>query len=252
MFEEDSSRVDDLLDKSLSDLGPVNRIVQLTRAWTAERIAPEVLPFPKLLVDDLTAALRSQIEFVEQTELTDLKVNFQLVVIQTELERIKYLLRSYLRTRLCKLDKCPYYYLNDSLVKSRLSSLEIQYLQKHQAIVERHLFATFIKDLPESGGLHKLDDKAAAGVSMVDAPDLKRPVFCKVAQALTQRLVIGDEALEVDIGSVILINYDAVRRHVYKVRQLQFIICEANIYRKLSSSYKSSTSPLLPVSGTMS
>lgn len=45
----------------------------------------------------------SKIELVEeQTGTTDPKANFRLIIIQTELERFKFLVRSYLRTRMAK------------------------------------------------------------------------------------------------------------------------------------------------------
>lgn len=44
-----------------------------------------------------------QIELVElQTGNTDPKTNFRLIIIQTELERFKFLVRSFLRTRIAK------------------------------------------------------------------------------------------------------------------------------------------------------
>lgn len=47
--------------------------------------------------------LSPQIELVElQTGDTDPKTNFRLIIIQTELERFKFLVRSFLRTRIAK------------------------------------------------------------------------------------------------------------------------------------------------------
>lgn len=45
----------------------------------------------------------SQIEVIEdQTGSMDPKTNFKLIILQTELERFKFLVRSYLRARIAK------------------------------------------------------------------------------------------------------------------------------------------------------
>ncbi len=52
---------------------------------------------------DANAASCLQIEVVEeQVGNVDPKTNFRLIIIQTELERFKYLVRSFLRTRMAK------------------------------------------------------------------------------------------------------------------------------------------------------
>ena len=51
----------------------------------------------------LTTLLALQIELVEEeTGNTDPKATFRLIIIQTELERFKYLVRSFLRSRIAK------------------------------------------------------------------------------------------------------------------------------------------------------
>jgi len=52
--------------------------------------------------------IKLQIEKVEEmTGDMDPKTNFTLVVIQTELERYKFLVRSYLRARIAKVEEIP-------------------------------------------------------------------------------------------------------------------------------------------------
>lgn len=75
----------------------------LTRAWINERTSPELLPYPSELIGRCTSALQSQIEVIESmTGAMDPATNFTLVILQTELERIKFLLRSFLRARIAK------------------------------------------------------------------------------------------------------------------------------------------------------
>ena len=106
-----------------------------------------------------------QIELIEdETGNPDPKATFRLIIIQTELERFKYLVRSFLRARLAKvcheleeqdtfkrrapetmltrtaiqIDKYTLHSLTDSEVKDRLSSSEQQYAQAHTTILHGH------------------------------------------------------------------------------------------------------------------
>ena len=117
--------IDDILAGIDQDVLPqeVRDLHALTRAWVTERSAPEILPWPAPLMDRVMERIRQQvcsphsrlrnntdattvvskIELVEeQTGNIDPKTNFRLIIIQTELERFKFLVRSFLRTRIAK------------------------------------------------------------------------------------------------------------------------------------------------------
>lgn len=100
----------------------------LTRCWVSERSAPELfavstalfcyllMQFYNINLADVTCRwpadglfervndnIKDQIERVEEmTGDMDPKTNFALIVMQTELERYKFLARSYLRARIAK------------------------------------------------------------------------------------------------------------------------------------------------------
>ena len=118
--------IDDILAEIDGDALPqeVRDLHELTRAWVTERSAPEILPWPALLMERIMERIRQQvashqlrtsdiaadltivaskIELVEeQTGNIDPKTNFRLIIIQTELERFKFLVRSFLRARIAK------------------------------------------------------------------------------------------------------------------------------------------------------
>lgn len=57
------------------------------------------------LFERINERIKAQIEKVEEmTGDMDPKTNFALIVIQTELERFKYIVRSYLRSRIAKVN----------------------------------------------------------------------------------------------------------------------------------------------------
>jgi GINS complex subunit 4 len=62
------------------------------------------------LFERVNSKIKSQIEKIEDmTGDMDPKTNFALIVIQTELERYKFLVRSYLRTRIAKVSQTSSY-----------------------------------------------------------------------------------------------------------------------------------------------
>lgn len=101
----DMDDIDDILAEIAADSTPqeTRDLQQLTRCWVTERVAPELLPWPEEVVERVLKRIRRQIELVEdQTGDMDPKTGFRLIVVQTELERFKFLVRSFLRARLRK------------------------------------------------------------------------------------------------------------------------------------------------------
>ncbi|TPX14192.1 uncharacterized protein E0L32_000586 [Thyridium curvatum] len=167
---------------------------ELTRAWVAERSAPELLEWPADgLFERINERIKTQIERVEEmTGDMDPKTNFALIVIQTELERYKFLVRSYLRARIAKddskskanrhcppqqIDKHTLHYLSTPSLRARLSGTELAYATRHQALLHDHYLSSFLASFPAA--LQNLND-AAGNISMVDAPDLEAAVFVRV------------------------------------------------------------------------
>lgn len=154
----------------------------LTRAWVSERVAPEILPYPSALMTRVTARMRAQIDLVEeQTGCMDPRTSFRLIVVQTELERFKYLVRSYLRARIKKIDRCAVHMLASATaepagVGDRLSEDEWQYLRRHQALLSNHYAHSFLAAFPRA--LQRLDD-TAGGISMVEKPEEDKAVFVR-------------------------------------------------------------------------
>ena len=171
-----------------------------------------------------------QIETIEEmTGTMDPKSNFTLVILQTELERFKFLVRSFLRARMgkvstsvlqCgtstnrtfKIDKYPFHYRQLSLSDpSILSPLEQQYLQSHQALLASQYHASFLSAFPQA--LQKLDD-TAGGVSMVDKPDEDSAVFCRVlrdAGSVEVHGEAGSSDVELKRGDVWVLRWSTIR-----------------------------------------
>ena len=174
----------------------------LTRAYIAERCAPDLLPYPTALLSRTLSRLRRQIAAVEDATARSAdpsigggggsgdgaQAGFRLVVLQTDLERWKWLIRGLLRARLAKIDAFPLHVLRDKA--ACLSEEERDYLSAHQALLERHYVGSFLGAFPEA--LRRLDD-TAGGISMVDAPDLEKAVFVRALRDVGRMEIEGGE-----------------------------------------------------------
>ncbi|CAK7269149.1 GINS complex subunit [Sporothrix epigloea] len=139
----------------------------LTRAWVAERSAPELLAWPAGLFERVNQRITRQIETMEEmTGDMDPKTNFALIVIQTELERYKYLI-----------DKHTLHYLSTPELRGRLSETELAYATRHQALLHNHYLSSFLGSFPPA--LQNLND-TAGNISMIDGPDVDSAVFVRL------------------------------------------------------------------------
>ncbi|PGH33410.1 GINS complex subunit 4 [[Emmonsia] crescens] len=95
---------------------------QLTRFWVTERGVPELLPWPGPLMERVMERVRRQIEKIEDltaaasdptstNPTTNPTLNLKLSILQTDLSRTQYIIRSLLRQRLSKLTKHSLHYL---------------------------------------------------------------------------------------------------------------------------------------------
>ncbi|KAL1883823.1 hypothetical protein VTK73DRAFT_7611 [Phialemonium thermophilum] len=206
--------IDDILrevDPTFESIPQETRDLQaLTRAWVAERSAPELLEWPADgLFERVTDRIKKQIEKVEEmTGDMDPKTNFALIVIQTELERYKYLVRSYLRARIAKIDKHTLHYLSTDSLRARLSDLELAYATRHQALLHNHYLSSFLASFPPA--LQNLNDAAGHAVPMVDSPDVDSGVFVRLLRngaTVISRGVDADGELEGRAGAVLILRW---------------------------------------------
>ena len=158
---------------------------QLTRFWTSERTCPEILPWPTDLMTRVMKRIQSQIAKIEDRAAgimpsgkSNQNLNLTLSILQTDLSREQFIVRSLLRQRLDKITRYAMHYLTmeESVKGGLLSKEEVQFLSSHQALLGNFYSASFLSAFPST--LQKLDDKTG-GVSMVEGPDGKTAVFIR-------------------------------------------------------------------------
>jgi GINS complex subunit 4 len=153
----------------------------------------------------------------------DPKTNFSLIIIQTEVERWKFLVRSYLRARIAKIDKHTLHYLSTPALLERLSETEVAYATRHQQLLHHHYLSSFLGSFPQN--LQNLND-TAGGISMISGPDEDGGVFVRGLGSRDiggEGTVIvrgrgrdGDGEVEVERGEVVVARWSDVKDLVEK------------------------------------
>ena len=145
----------------------------------------------------------------------DPKTNFALIVIQTELERYRYLVRSYLRARIAKIDRHTLHYLSTDELRARLSEMEMAYATRHQALLHNHYLSSFLSSFPAN--LQNLND-AAAGISMIETPDLESAVFIRLLKdtPVEGRGVDEDTAMDMKESDILILRWSDAKPLVEK------------------------------------
>ncbi|ETI19289.1 hypothetical protein G647_09121 [Cladophialophora carrionii CBS 160.54] len=168
----------------------------LTRAWQSERCAPDLLPYPTDLMTRVMSRVQAQISRIEDlaSGMGDdytingiakqggmQNANLVLAILQTDLSRTQFLVRSLLRQRLAKITKYATYYLAEHLdseggTSATMSQSEVAFLRHHQALLGELYDSSFLNAFPQA--LRRLDD-SSGGVAMVEGPDVSKAVIVR-------------------------------------------------------------------------
>ena len=164
-------------------IGPDDRLM---RAWINERCAPTLLPY----ATDVVGLIQGRMDRVEQHMLEkadDEQFQKWATYHALELDRIRFLLKSYLRCRLVKIQMFAFHILYNEDVMARLSDKE----QEFVSALRQSYAATM-----QSGvllGLARADLKNIESVTeMCDGPDVHRHVF--VISESADTLTLGYDA----------------------------------------------------------
>lgn len=193
----------------------------LIRRWKNEKYAPEILPFDHKTIQDMSEAVEfvSEILHEERADSESQDPNdpdFSLRCI--DYERVKYVLRDYLRIRIWKLSKWPQHYLEPGNIDV-LSDAERTFLREFWEAKQGFCHNRLLDALPPAKRL--LDEKIDL-LDMVRRPNLNSHVYARVTGDLpklmteTMPSTQGTEAsapepLMLANGQTYLIRYNVIR-----------------------------------------
>lgn len=176
----------------------------LQNTWLNEKFAPELLPHQSDMLD----LMLGQIEHMEQNISQLDKNDFRYVAHQIELERIKYIVTSYLRCRIKKIEIFTRALLDDDnqrpVDKRRLSTEERQYAEAHMALIQKHFHQIAVQHMPAN--LQKESEKPSE--REIVTPNLMSHIFLRANESVASVVVgMNDEEVDLEAGSLHIMPY---------------------------------------------
>ncbi|EGN97452.1 hypothetical protein SERLA73DRAFT_184163 [Serpula lacrymans var. lacrymans S7.3] len=178
-----------------------------------ERHAPDILPAQEELLSRLLDHIRSQSDTVltlRADPSSSEEEHFRIMLAQTEVERVKFIVRSYLRTRLYKIEKYARYILTNPGVSSRISESETAHARRFARLTDQHFFSSVLQSLPDTQ--QTLDDNPPFVPPIVTEPDKSRPVFVHAIQNCPPVRLPDGTALEMTKGHISLTPFSIVEQ----------------------------------------
>ncbi|TFY63267.1 hypothetical protein EVG20_g6386 [Dentipellis fragilis] len=211
---------DDLRPPGNHNLGPgfggdeeETQLQQLIRHWMNERHAPDILPMQEDVLGRLLDHIRRQsqtVQLLRGDPNSSEDEHFRIVLAQTEIERVKFIVRSYLRTRLFKIEKYARYIASNQEMQERLSQTELDHARAFAKLTESHYNISVLQSLPPHQQL--LEDAAAFTPPMISEPDKSRAVFVHAREECPPVRLPGGAILQMKKDQIVLTPYSVVEQ----------------------------------------
>lgn len=202
-------------DDFLSDEEPITaqKVLQtLEEAWLNEKFSPDLLQSQADYVD----CMMEQIQQMEDNLLKLKKTDFRVEVHHMELARIRYIITSYLRTRLEKIEQNTAYILEQEAQRSpenpHLSEGELAYAKEFLSLQENHFKQLVLRHVPAP-----FQDFMTTQQSLV--PNLRSHVFLKAKKDVDGVVIEGDrdnrdEEVDLEENSQHIMQYKSISNFV--------------------------------------
>ncbi|KAJ3735398.1 hypothetical protein DFJ43DRAFT_1057303 [Lentinula guzmanii] len=186
---------------------------QLTKHWMNERHAPDILPAQEELLASLLDHIRRQSEAVQLLRgepSASEEEHIRIMLVQMEVERVKFIVRSYVRTRLFKIEKFARFIMTDATIQTRITTAERAHASRHAHLTDRHFHNSVLQSLPETQS--HLDDTPIFMPPMITKPDESRPVFVHALRDCPPIRFHEDLTLEMKRGHISLMPFSFIEQ----------------------------------------
>ncbi|EDO16291.1 hypothetical protein Kpol_1053p28 [Vanderwaltozyma polyspora DSM 70294] len=264
-----SGELNGKIGRSSEIISPAEDFAQLMRCWRNERCSPELMPYPHYLMTRILRRIQEQMEHIENISMGFLEESMNqishgsgnvtgdgddeddefgmgrgnnvinnnnklpLLCMEAELERVKFVIRSFIRCRLNKIDKYSLYLKqieDDSMnflpINELLSKEEMVYHEKHLSILLKLFNNSILRHMPPE--LQAINDTEGT-LNMIEEPDWKKFVFIYIKEvkddSTLDRNEFGkpcytvtieelNEIVELTIGGIYVMRYEIIRQLV--------------------------------------
>lgn len=186
----------------------------LKRAWRNEKSSPEILQFQASLVQ----RSREQIQLMEETIEEFTRNGFDPLIVsvyQMDMDRAQYMLRSYLRTRLQKIEK-DMIHISKTDLWNRLSKEEEGFAKRCYENMKSYLNESVLSKLPSGYQSDLKQSNASEEDDMVPEPNLDTFVFCKSESSIGAIPLddSADEIVDLVAGDLYVLRYKSIKPFV--------------------------------------
>ncbi|PIL34310.1 hypothetical protein GSI_03085 [Ganoderma sinense ZZ0214-1] len=193
------------------DVAEETAFQQLIRHWMNERHSPDILPGQEMLLGRILDHVRKQsndVELLRADPDSSEEEHFRIMLVQTEIERVKFVVRSYIRTRLHKIEKYARHISSTPDVHGRLSKAELEHANRYSRLVEYHFKQSVLQSLPEQQ--RSLEENIVFMPPMVPSPDMQRPVIARALVDCPPMRLPDGTATEMKKGEISMTPYHVV------------------------------------------
>lgn len=134
---------------------------RLVRLWVNERASPEILSYDYATVSEAQRVIKTQQDCIDQADIDTVdreESSMKLVrdLMQLDVDRLQFILTSYLRTRLLKIEQHVMYILLHQDYVERLSEHEAKFASNYVDLLAEHFHTSLLDLIPER--FRELDD----------------------------------------------------------------------------------------------
>ncbi|XP_057470919.1 DNA replication complex GINS protein SLD5-like [Actinidia eriantha] len=187
-------------------------------AWRMEKAAPEILQIEA----DLVQRSREQIQLMEDTVEDFISNGVDPLIVSLslmDLDRTMFLLRSYLRIRLQKIEKYMLHIHKTTELWNRLSKQEQTFANRCIKDLEEHFDKSVLSKLPNRYKSSLKQSVISEEDDMVPEPQLDTFVICRTNRSLGAPLQLDNSGVEdpVDLNpdDLYAVRYKAIKPLVY-------------------------------------
>ena len=185
----------------------VQVLENIEKSWLNERSAPDILPYQGEMVD----LMLGQLAHMEENLLAIDQNDFRRITHRMELERIRFVVTSYLRCRLQKIEDFTQHIVTEERKRSkqqkRLSDAEIKFAEDYFDSIEKHFQQLALRHFPPNQ-----DDVN----KRIIRPNLMSNVFLRVLKPCGVVVNTNDDEVDLSEGSQHMLPYQLISDSVTK------------------------------------
>ena len=182
-------------------------IQQLEDIVRREKASPEIQLYEEDLINKIVTRIEEKQESINSTNVENFDQQFDGLIHRLDLDRIKYLLSNYLRTRLLKIQSLAVnIVLTDQI--HMLSSKEYSFLEKYYVIKTNHFKKSFLLKIPEE--FRKIEHEENT-ISPDTGPNMDKRIFIKALEDVGRFDLTNGENIEIKKNDVYLLPYAIIK-----------------------------------------